>query len=44
LHGDSAPVRSIIVGVRAGSSGHPLIAEALEALKVLASEARLAMA
>jgi DNA-binding transcriptional LysR family regulator len=44
LHGDSAPIRSIIVVVRAGSSGHPLIAEALDALNVLANEARLAMA
>lgn len=44
LHGDSAPRRSIIVAMRAGSSRSPLIAEALDALNVLASEARLAMA
>lgn len=44
LRGDSAPSRSIIVAIRAGSSRHPLIVEALDTLKVLASEARLAMA
>lgn len=44
LHGDSAPSRSVIVAIRAGSSRHPLIAEALDVLKVLANEARLASA
>lgn len=44
LRGDSAPSRSIIVAIRAGSSQHPVIAEALAGLKVLANEARLAKA
>jgi DNA-binding transcriptional LysR family regulator len=44
LCGDSAPTRSIIVAMRAGSSRHPLISEALYALEEIASEARLAMA
>ena len=43
LRGDSAPSRSAIVAIRAGSSRHPLIADALEALTVLAGEARLAI-
>jgi DNA-binding transcriptional LysR family regulator len=44
LHGDSAPSRSVIVAMRAGCSGHPLIVEALDGLRVLASEASLAIA
>lgn len=43
LRGTSAPVRSIIVAVRAGSGKHPLIAEALEELEALAREARIMM-
>ena len=44
LHGDSAPSRSVIVAIRAGCSRHPLIVEALDGLRVLASEASLAIA
>lgn len=44
LHPDSAPSRSVIVALRAGSSRHPLIAEALDELQTLAEEARQAIA
>lgn len=41
LHGDSAPSRAIIVAVRAGSSRHPIIAEALVVLDDLADEVKI---
>lgn len=44
LHGTSAPSRSVIAAIRAGSSRHALIAEALGTLEVLAREARTAIA
>ncbi len=44
LHGNAAPSRSVVVAIRAGSSRHPVIADALDILAILAAEVSAANA